>query len=313
MNNIPWVEKYRPQDFDNIVLDENNRKILDNIIKNNDIPDLLFYGPPGTGKTTTIINLIKAYKERNNIKNSDVVIHLNASDDRGIEVIRNNIMQFVNSSGLFNESIKFVILDEVDYMTKNAQQALKYLLSTKNNNVRFILICNYISKIETSVQDRLLKLQFNQLPKDNIFEFLKIVCKKEKLSIKDDVIANVINTFKSDVRSMINYLQCNKTLITKKHKYLDSVCICLLIEQIKTRPFDTFQETLYNMSQTHNIERIEIIKQLIKHSLMLDNIDTLQLSKKLSYITHNNINNIDIISKYVYYNLRGSLCNACST
>ena len=124
MDNRPWVEKYRPTVFENIVLDGMNKKILENIILTNTFPNLLFYGPPGTGKTTTIINIIDKYQEIYNQKDKSLKIHLNASDDRGIEVIRNQINNFVNTKTFFTKGLKFVILDEVDYMTKNAQQAL---------------------------------------------------------------------------------------------------------------------------------------------------------------------------------------------
>ena len=134
---IPWVEKYRPSNFEDIVLDDMNKHILKNIVELNYFPNLLFYGPPGTGKTTTIINLINMYQERYNQKKKELVIHLNASDERGIDVIRNQINQFVNSKGLFTNGTKFIVLDEVDYMTKNAQQALKHLLQVYTKDVRF--------------------------------------------------------------------------------------------------------------------------------------------------------------------------------
>jgi replication factor C subunit 3/5 len=143
MSNNVWVEKYRPTDFYNIVLDPLNKKILQNIINTGYFPNVLFYGPPGTGKTTTIINLINSYQQKTSNKiNKELMIHLNASDDRGIDIIRSQINQFVNSKSIFNSGMKFVVLDEVDYMTKNAQQALRYLLSNYSNNVRFCLICN---------------------------------------------------------------------------------------------------------------------------------------------------------------------------
>ena len=91
----PWVEKYRPNNFDDIVLEKTNKKLLLNIISTNNFPNLLFYGPPGTGKTTTIINLINKYQEKNNQKRKDLKIHLNASDDRGIDIIRNQIDKFI--------------------------------------------------------------------------------------------------------------------------------------------------------------------------------------------------------------------------
>ena len=137
---IPWVEKYRPTQFKKIVLDKHNKIIFNNIIKNKYIPNLLLYGPPGTGKTTTIINLINKYQQENNQVNKGLMIHLNASDERGIDIIRNQINNFVNSKTLFSKGVKFIILDEVDYMTKNAQLALKYLLQEYQDNISFRLI-----------------------------------------------------------------------------------------------------------------------------------------------------------------------------
>ena len=169
---IPLMEAYRPKHFDDIVLDPLNKQILKNIIETSYFPNLLFYGPPGTGKTTTIINLINAYQEKLKNKNKDLIIHLNASDERGIDIIRNQINSFVNSKPLFNTGMKFVILDEVDYMTKNAQQALRYLLQNYSGNVRFCLICNYISKIDEGLQNEFIRLRFNQLPDKDIITFL---------------------------------------------------------------------------------------------------------------------------------------------
>ena len=121
---IPWVEKYHPDVFEDIVLDPINKTILNNICNSKNFPNLLLYGPPGTGKTTTIINTINKYQETHNEVHKGLVIHLNASDERGIDIIRNQIRQFVNSDTLFVTGKKFVILDEVDYMTKHAQQSL---------------------------------------------------------------------------------------------------------------------------------------------------------------------------------------------
>ena len=206
-SSIPWVEKYRPTDFEKIVLDSMNKKILTNIINKNHFPNLLFYGPPGTGKTTTIINLINYYQEVNNEKDKSLYIHLNASDERGIDIIRNQINQFVNSKTLFNHGMKIVILDEVDYMTKNAQQALRYLLQNYNNNIRFCLICNYISKIDEGLQNEFLKLRFNQLPSNKIHDFLNEIATNEKINFKMNEIKMIQNIYKSDIRSMINFMQ----------------------------------------------------------------------------------------------------------
>jgi len=178
------------------------------MIDANMFPHLLFYGPPGTGKTTTIINLIKEYQRKRGITNSGNIIHLNASDERGIDIIRNQIQQFVATKNLFDIGMKFVILDEVDYMTKNAQQALKeLLLSTTAQSVRFCLICNYISKIDTSLQHEFICIRFNQLPREDIFIFIRYLAEAEGISLSDSTIDKIHCMYNSDIRSMINFIQ----------------------------------------------------------------------------------------------------------
>ena len=208
---MPWVEKYRPSCFDEIVLDPNNRIILSNILKTNYFPNLLFYGPPGTGKTTTIINLVNAYQSKLNMRNRGLMIHLNASDERGIDIIRNQINSFVSTKSMFGNGIKFVILDEVDYMTTNAQIALRYLLTSyTDNNVRFCLICNYVSRIDESLQTEFVRMRFNQLPEGDILTFLKKIRDSEKLTLTDTNLVSIQRQFNSDIRSMINYMQTNQ-------------------------------------------------------------------------------------------------------
>lgn len=208
----PWVEKYRPTQFENIVLDPLNRRLFQQIIDQAYFPNLLFYGPPGTGKTTTIMNLIDEYQQKYFGKSQGTVIHLNASDERGIDIIRNQINQFVKSKNLFEIGFKFVILDEVDYMTKSAQQALKTLLQTCNSNVRFCLICNYISKIDESLQHEFISVRFNQLPRIEIYRFIRQIADAEKLSINEQEIDAIQTMYQSDIRSMINFIQLNQNL-----------------------------------------------------------------------------------------------------
>lgn len=207
---IPWVEKYRPDTMDGIVLDDINKSIFKNIFKSRDFPNLIFYGPPGTGKTTTVINIIQKYQDIQGMRTKDLIIHLNASDERGVDVIRTQINQFVSSSTMFHTGLKFVILDEVDYMTKPAQQALKCLIQSQSNNVRYCLICNYISRIEESLQTNFVKLRFNNPPTSQIIKLLKRISVQEGLTLPSKTFNKIQQLYKSDVRSMINFLQINQ-------------------------------------------------------------------------------------------------------
>ena len=269
---IPYVELYRPKNFENIVLDPLNKQILKNIIETSYFPNLLFYGPPGTGKTTTIINLINAYQTKLNMKNKDLIIHLNASDERGIDIIRNQINYFVNSKPLFHTGMKFVILDEVDYMTKNAQQALRYLLQNYSNNVRFCLICNYISKIDEGLQNEFIRLRFNQLPKDDIVSFLKHISDSEKLNISHKSLYAIQKLYKSDIRSMINFMQSNQDIIKYDSKDESSICIIdndiweNIIEKIKKREkTENICSYVHLISIKYNIDKKNIIKDFLNY------------------------------------------------
>ena len=266
---IPWIEKFRPSEFEHIVLDPLNKEILQNIINTSYFPNLLLYGPPGTGKTTTIINLINKYQEVNNEKNRGLIIHLNASDERGIDIIRNQINQFVNSKTLFTKGMKFVILDEVDYMTKNAQQALKYLLQNYSNNVRFCLICNYISRIDEGLQNEFLRLRFNQLPQEKIIEFLKNITEKEGINIDDSSLKKIQEIFKSDIRSMINYLQSNQDMISDHFHIIDNAVWEKLynkcIENEKTNKVQEILNLIKETSIKYNINKKNIIKDFLNY------------------------------------------------
>jgi len=259
-NFTPWVEKYRPTSFDEIVFDPLNKKLLENIINNKSFPNLLFYGPPGTGKTTSIINLINAYQDSPNCKN--LMIHLNASDERGIDIIRNQINSFVNSKSLFNDGMKFVILDEVDYMTKNAQIALKYLLQSYKSKVRFCLICNYISRIDEALQNEFVRLRFNQLPQDEIITFLRNINECEKLDYSEEALLSIQKLFNSDIRSMINYMQSNEKLISNMKIMKDELWIDL-INRIKNKDYKKNIEYINNLTIEYNIEKKNIIKNFL--------------------------------------------------
>lgn len=268
---IPWVEKYRPTNFENIVLDPINRTIFKNILERDYFPNLLFYGPPGTGKTTTIINLINAYHKTHGQSGKGTVIHLNASDERGIDVIRNQIYQFVKSKTMFEQGMKFVILDEVDYMTKNAQQALKYLLQTSLLNVRFCLICNYISKIDESLKNEFIAIRFNQLPKHEIDSFLKHVSVSENLNLSDEAIDTVQQLFHSDIRSMVNFMQLGIDMGAKN--IITNAVFEEIHESIKKCSEREFMTKIHEISIQYNMDKRNILKSYLNYIVRYKEFD----------------------------------------
>jgi replication factor C subunit 3/5 len=241
------------------VLNNENQSIFKNIFLQNYMPNLLLYGPPGTGKTTTIINLINEYQKKNNQENKGLMIHLNASDDRGIDIIRNQINNFVNSKTMFSYGVKFIILDEVDYMTKNAQQALKYLLQEYRENIRFCLICNYISKIDESLHNEFVKLRFNQLPKQDIIEFLSKINKEEHLNFSNNQLESIYNIYNSDIRSMINYMQSNQSGV-QNINIMNNEIFEKIDSIIKKGDNTFFNKEIRNLLTLYNIDLDSFIK-----------------------------------------------------
>mgnify|MGYP002628485584 CR=1 FL=1 len=204
MSEQPWIEKYRPKTIDDIVLNETNKTILDNMIKNNNFSNLILYGPPGTGKTTTILCLMNDYCKLNNCSNN--YIHLNASHERGIEVIRNQIFNFTEKQNLFTNSRKFVLLDEIDSMTKQAQNNLNIIINKCKNKVTFILICNFLNRIIESLRHSFIILHFNKT--SNICDdFIKKCIKNENIKISDKKLSLIKQANFHDLRSVLNQLQ----------------------------------------------------------------------------------------------------------
>ena len=307
-NSNPWVEKYRPSILNNIVLDKTNKTILNNIIKLNYLPNILLHGPPGTGKTTTIINLIQELQILNNNKNKSLVIHLNASDERGIDVIRNQIYQFVNSKNMFIKGVKVIILDEVDYMTKSAQLALKNILININNynynNIRFCLICNYISRIDDSLQNIFIKLKFNQLPENKIINFLQNIILKENLNYNKEQLMSIQTFYKSDIRSMINHIQINMNNI-KNCGFITNNIFNNLTEHFKQHNnYNVINEYINDVCIKYNIDINKIIisyfNYIIRNKTIYINVELL---KNIEFIIHNTNKNYHYINKYFILSL----------
>lgn len=260
-SSINWNEKYRPNNLEKIILSNYNKLLINNIIDKNYFPNLLLYGPPGTGKTTTVINLINSYLNKYYSDNKKQIVHLNASHERGIEIIRNNLYTFVVSDNLFFEGPKFIILDEVDYMTKSAQLALKYLIEYySNTNVRYCLICNYITKIDNNLQSYFCKLKFNNIPFEEIHTFLSNICSAEKLTLSTDYLYHIIYLFKNDIRAMINFLQLNNNNIIY---FIDTHVYEKLYAINLQETYEIFKKNFIAMEKKYKFNYIEFIKMYI--------------------------------------------------
>ena len=302
MNNssIPWVEKYRPDTFENIILEPIKKEIFTNIFKHKlYFPNLIFFGPPGTGKTTTIINIINSF---NSNTNAPLIIHLNASDERGIEIIRTNILHFVCSNGLFKDGMKFIILDEIDYMTRSAQLALKYLIeNTRTLNVRFCLICNYISKVDSSLAQNFLMFRFNSHPHDQLIKFLSEISKKENLNLPDTTIKNIIKFYNSDLRSMINFIQLNRDDLKNKSYNIDEICKTL--KKNNTKKYINKIAILNGLCNSNSTKNTDLLKNIILHIYNLlksNNKLTSDFLNRATVVYHNIYNNDDALILYVY-------------
>jgi replication factor C subunit 3/5 len=264
---LPWIEKYRPTHIDEIILEDDTKKILFEMIETRQFPNLLFYGPPGTGKTTSIVCLLKMYQERYNCSNN--VMHLNASNDRGVELIRKQIYTFIHTQGMFHNDLKFVVLDEVDSMTKPAQLSLLNLLHVQN--VRFCLICNYISKLIPNLRDALLLIPFYNTINDT--NYINNIVEKENIQIEKTVIDDIKFNYYPDLRSTINCLQnyhSNPTPIINE-TMINDICINYLNirENIKTYVqtiyFKDFLIKLFIKMVDYNIDSklLSLMKELI--------------------------------------------------
>jgi DNA polymerase III delta prime subunit len=301
----PWCEKYRPTQFDNIVLDPYNKEIFLNMLDNKYFPNILLYGPPGTGKTTTIINLINSYQKSMKQVNRGQVIHLNASDERGIDIIRSQIYQFVKTKNLFEIGFKFVVLDEVDYMTKNAQQALKYLLQSCGPNIKFFLICNYISKIDLSLQQEFICIRFNQLPQQQIHDFMRDICNKEGISLSDANIQEIQKLYSSDIRSMINFIQLNQDINTSKtpHNIITNDVwekllgyLTPISKTINTKPIKIF---INQISIQYNIDKKQIIRDFYNYIITsYPKMCTADFLDNVEVIIHNSECSINVLIDY---------------
>jgi replication factor C subunit 2/4 len=209
-DNLPWIEKYRPKTLLDISSQESTIQCLQNSIDSHNIPHLILYGPEGTGKTSTILAICRnLYGD----KYKDYVLELNASDERGINVVRSKIKNFVqNKTALFNNlpCYKIIILDEADSLTKDAQSALRRMIEDHSKITRFCFICNHLSKIIEPLISRCLIFRFKSLSQNSIIQRLKYICNNEDIEYTDELGYILTNISNGDLRKAINLLQSLK-------------------------------------------------------------------------------------------------------
>uniref|UniRef100_A0A7S2I8X7 Replication factor C subunit 2 n=1 Tax=Helicotheca tamesis TaxID=374047 RepID=A0A7S2I8X7_9STRA len=202
---VPWVERYRPRTLDDVVGNEETLVRLRAIAEDGNMPNLILCGPPGTGKTTSVHALARQLLGSSY---SAGVLELNASDARGIDVVRNKIKGFaMNKVNLPPGRHKIIILDEADSMTSAAQQALRRTMEIYSNTTRFALACNVSTKIIEPIQSRAAILRYSRLSDEQVLTRLKQVCVFEKVSYTDDGIEAIIFTAEGDMRNALNNLQ----------------------------------------------------------------------------------------------------------
>ncbi len=282
-----WTEKYRPQIFDEIVGQDGIIKKVRSLTNSMNIPHLLFAGPAGTGKSTLALIVVKELYGENWREN---YLELNASDERGIDVVRQKVKDFARTKPIGKVNFKIIFLDEADALTKEAQQALRRTMENYSSNCRFIMSCNYSSKIVDPIQSRCVVFRFKLLEKKDIEKRVKLIAEREKLEISSDSIETLYEDSEGDCRRVINLLQACASISSKiTSELVDTLSstarpadIKIVLEYALSGDFLKAKEKLLDVMLRESISGSDIIKSIQKEiwNLQVDSEIKVKLTEK---------------------------------